>query len=149
MNCKRASLLLDSLLDGELSNEEVLTVRMHLSKCISCRQEFQALKLLKAELKKLNTAAPDSKFEDRLLAFVESESRRRPKMARKRFRIAACAAVLAGMMAVASLQVAATNRAQQARVDQLRMELERDQAAQRIENPLSGGTFIMPANYGR
>lgn len=149
MTCKKACLLLDALLDGELSADEMAAVRGHLSKCICCNQELQALKLLKAELKRLNRATPDSNFEDRLLAFVESESRRRPKVARKRARIAASAAVLAAVMTMASMQVSASHREQEARVEQLRMELERDQAAQRIENPLSGGTFIMPANYGR
>lgn len=149
MNCKKASQLLDALLDGELAADEMVAVRRHLSSCISCSQEYQALKLLKSELKRLNRAAPDSKFEDRLLEFVDSESRRRPRVARKRIRIAACAAMLVGVMAAASVQLSASNRANEARVEQLRMELERDQAAQRIENPLSGGTFIMPANYGR
>lgn len=149
MTCKKASLLLDALLDGELPGSEMAAVRRHLSKCISCSQEFQTLRLLKLELKRLNRAAPDSKFEDRLMAFVESEAMRRPRAARRKVRIATCAAVLTAVMAIASIQVSASNRAHEARIEQLRMELERDQAAQRIENPLSGGTFIMPANYGR
>jgi len=52
--CEKYKKLMMGLIDNELTSEEAIDVNNHLTRCTSCRQEFEELKRSSASLKDLN-----------------------------------------------------------------------------------------------
>lgn len=66
---------MQALLDGELSPAEAAVVRASIEGCARCTSEFEAWEMLFGDLDELDTLAPSSGFEDRVIEAVPS---RRP-----------------------------------------------------------------------
>jgi len=58
MNCRHIINKLSAYLDGELTGEEMLTIRRHISECESCATELASVRKTKMLLSKLRTAIP-------------------------------------------------------------------------------------------
>lgn len=58
MNCRRVVNLMSAYVDGELTGEEMLGIRRHLSECDECAQEHESIRMTKMVLVRLRTAAP-------------------------------------------------------------------------------------------
>lgn len=149
MKCNKVAILLDAFVDGELNGQEMLAVREHLSKCVCCEQEYQTLRLLKTEMSNLSLPQPDANFEDRLLATVYAAAEEQPRIVRRRFRVALAGVAAAAFLTLASLQVISASKVQTAKQKQSEFELQRDQAYVAGQDPLSGGSYLMPIGYGR
>jgi anti-sigma factor RsiW len=70
MNCKTVQSHLSAYLDRELSGEEMLDIRAHLSECFVCCEEETELRSLKRLLGRLPAIEPSGDLEQRLLAVV-------------------------------------------------------------------------------
>ncbi len=62
MNCRRAVSRLSAYLDGELTGQEMLLVRRHLSSCEACSTELAGIREVKMSLSELTPATPDDEF---------------------------------------------------------------------------------------
>lgn len=76
MNCRRVNSLLSAYIDGELTGEEMLTVRAHLGYCPDCHMEHEALLQTKRLLTSLAMRTPRAELESLLMTEIERESRR-------------------------------------------------------------------------
>ena len=54
MDCERARLLLDAYIDGELSEEEMRSLRDHAMACEDCKRELEAAEMLRDVLADMN-----------------------------------------------------------------------------------------------
>lgn len=149
MTCKAVQNRLDAFADGELSGREMLGIREHLSRCPECGQELQSLKILKSDLARLPRAEAPAGLEERLLAVVAASEEARPKVARSRMRIAAALGVVAAVALFAGLQIRGERSIRAQSESERRFEGNVDRAITAAEDPLYGGTFMMPASYGR
>lgn len=149
MNCLATRRLLDSFVDGELAPSQMAVLREHLDRCPCCSQEYQALRLLKKDLARLPRCEADAEFENRLASAVMAEIGRRPERARRWIRLAACAGFVAAIAAAAGLQALEGRKDRAQAAAQREFELHRDQAYSAGEDPLAGGSFMLPASYGR
>lgn len=149
MNCKQVHTKLDSFVDGELNGDEMLAVRRHMSGCVCCSQEFQALRLLKKELSMLDKPEVDADFDERVLNFVYSQVAERPREIRRRASLAACFVGVSAIAALAAFSFASETRAHEKASLQSNFELRRDEAFVGGHDQLNGGTFVMPAAFER
>jgi len=62
MNCRRAVSRLSAYLDGELTGQEMMLVRRHLSSCEACSTELAGIREVKMSLSELTPATPDDEF---------------------------------------------------------------------------------------
>jgi predicted anti-sigma-YlaC factor YlaD len=74
VNCRKASNLLSSYIDGELPGVEQLQIRSHLKNCPSCGADYESLLKTKRVLATLAYRAPRLGFDDEIINFVKSES---------------------------------------------------------------------------
>lgn len=58
MNCRRVVNLISAYIDGELTGEEMLEIRRHLSHCDECREEYESIRHTKMALANLKTTEP-------------------------------------------------------------------------------------------
>ncbi|AIE84943.1 anti-sigma factor family protein [Fimbriimonas ginsengisoli] len=72
MNCKSVQNQLSAYLDREVAGDEMLAIRAHLHDCDECRDEAEALKMLKRMLTESPVPEPSADFADRLCAAVLS-----------------------------------------------------------------------------
>ena len=84
MTCKKYSLLMSAVLDGEASEEEKNKLNEHIAHCSSCAKEFEELKRVKKFTSlRIAEAAPDF-FETRVLQRVkDGQASRRPAYIKK------------------------------------------------------------------
>jgi hypothetical protein len=76
LNCRRVNSLLSAYIDGELTGEEMLTVRAHLGYCPDCQMEHEALLQTKRLLTSLAMRTPRAELESLLVMEIEREARR-------------------------------------------------------------------------
>lgn len=95
MTCRSVQAQLSAYLDRELSGDEMLTIRTHLSDCSTCREEMEELRMLKRMLCSAPAPEPPADLADRLCAAVLSQDRARllrdeekPREERSTFRVA-------------------------------------------------------------
>ena len=69
MECQSCSEALTALIDGELSSDESLSIREHLSKCLTCQSEYDSLFESLKMVESLTSLEP----EDRLWARITSD----------------------------------------------------------------------------
>ena len=62
MNCSRVTKLMSAYVDGELTGVEMLDIRAHLHDCTECREEYEAIRLIKQAFAGLRTMAPREEF---------------------------------------------------------------------------------------
>lgn len=62
MNCRRVINSISAYVDGELTGEEMLEMRRHLSGCPDCREEYESVRLVKFSIARLKTVAPRPEF---------------------------------------------------------------------------------------
>ncbi|MCP4213058.1 MAG: hypothetical protein GY765_00305 [bacterium] len=72
MNCKKTTLLLSKLLDGETSTKEESAISLHLEACTACRKEKEALKTVHCFLAPPQPIEPSAGF----IARVKEEALR-------------------------------------------------------------------------
>lgn len=82
MNCNAFRNRLSAYVDGELSGRSMLEFRRHLADCPACAKEVEAQKQLKRALRGLAGAEPPVGLEDRLVANVLAEPKRRSNQIR-------------------------------------------------------------------
>ncbi len=70
MSCRRIESLLSAFVDFELTGAEMLSIRKHLSECVSCEAEYQSI----ASLKQLLNSLPSSRPRPQLGASLEELS---------------------------------------------------------------------------
>lgn len=58
MNCRRVVNLMSAYVDGELTGEEMLAIRRHMSECKECAQEHESIRMTKLAVANLRTAVP-------------------------------------------------------------------------------------------
>lgn len=71
MNCRRVVNLMSAYVDGELTGEEMLEIRRHLSGCADCEAEHQSTLFMKQALSRLNNVAPRANFSESLLRTLD------------------------------------------------------------------------------
>lgn len=62
MNCRRVVNLMSAYVDGELTGEEMLAIRRHMSQCEECAEEHESIRMTKLAVANLRTAAPRKDF---------------------------------------------------------------------------------------
>jgi anti-sigma factor RsiW len=100
MNCQACKNLISAYIDSELSGEQMRRMREHLSRCPECEAGLEEFKAVQNLVRDLPTMQPPEGFEDRILAFVESESSRAP--VQKRWTVVGLVAVASAAAAVAA-----------------------------------------------
>lgn len=156
MNCKSAQTYLSAYLDGELSGQESLQMRDHLSHCRECQAEELQLRTLKQMLRGLPLYEPTEGFEDRLVSQVMRTSERK-----RRFTLSfgpslrfagglAAVAIIAGfgLVKLTERRVPTATPQPTARLDGADYEFTRDQMFMAGNDPLSGNRFVVPTSYG-
>lgn len=149
MNCKSVQTYLSAYLDGELSGQECLLVRDHLSSCPDCRCEEQQYRSLKQMLRGLPTYDPSQGFEDRLVSHVMAKSQPNRSGWNWNWRMASGLAAAAALAAFALIQaterrVPSANSIPLARQDREDFDIARDQLFMSGNDPLSGNRFAIP-----
>jgi len=151
MNCKGVQPLLSAYLDRELSGDEMLDIRAHLSECRECQFEADNLRSLKRLLMGMEAPEPPIDFESRLVASVMHP---RDEPARPR-RVFASALVFAGVAACSMFVTlfVISNAQRPIQTVQLHdrtipFEIQRDQAFSGSDDPLGGAPLITAAAYG-
>jgi len=76
MNCKTVQNQLSAYLDSELSGNEMLAMRQHISGCETCQEEEQSLRSLKRMLASTRAPEPSDDLADRLCAAVFAKERK-------------------------------------------------------------------------
>lgn len=71
MNCRRVVNLMSAYIDGELTGEEMLEIRRHLSGCADCEEEHQSTLFMKHALSGLSNVAPREKFAESILRSLD------------------------------------------------------------------------------
>jgi len=82
MNCKAVQNQLSAYLDSELSGNEMLAIRQHISGCEACCEEEKALRTLKRMLASSRTPEPSDDLADRLCAAVFAKDRKDSRVER-------------------------------------------------------------------
>lgn len=72
MNCRKVISLLSAYVDGELSGNDMLMVRRHLSECESCSKEHASISQTKYLLSQLKTASPRDELVNNILDNLDS-----------------------------------------------------------------------------
>lgn len=101
MNCKTVQNQLSAYLDRELSGNELLIIRRHLSECQACREEEEALRTLKHFLIQTPAPEPPADLADRLCAAVLAADRKevRAEVPSRRLRFRTSLFTFAGVAA--------------------------------------------------
>jgi anti-sigma factor RsiW len=146
MNCKGVESRLSAYLDGELTGQEMLAVREHLSYCRECRQEETSLRGLKRMLCSLSAAEPPVGFEEKLAACV-MRSRPEPR-SWSIFQSALVFAGVAGCTMFATLQLIshpqtppqamAAPMAQDSSQQGIAFQVRHDEMTTQMSDPISG-----------
>lgn len=68
MNCRRIQSALSAYIDGELTGEEMLLIRRHLSDCEFCSDEYNSLQVVKKLLGSLETVDASNEWSSSLTA---------------------------------------------------------------------------------
>jgi anti-sigma factor RsiW len=71
MNCHRVVNLMSAYVDGELTGEEMLAIRRHMTTCYECAEEHEAVLLMKRAVSNLATARPRQDFAAAILAQLD------------------------------------------------------------------------------
>jgi anti-sigma factor RsiW len=151
MNCKTVQSNLSAYLDRELSGDEMLQIRSHLSTCPDCREEEQDLRSLKALLGGVRAAEPTADFERRLSSVIHQAKTQQTTRAWKSS-VLIFAAIAACTMAMTLSYMGPSHRGQTSDADaknrNIAFEVQRDQAYSAGGDPYGGPTVISPASYG-
>lgn len=62
MNCRRVVNLMSAYVDGELTGEEMLAIRRHLSECEECAEELESMRMMKMAVTRLRSVTPREDF---------------------------------------------------------------------------------------
>ncbi len=93
--CEKYAELMNRYLDGDLPASQISDLLDHLETCASCRNRFDALKIMAFEMRHMQTDPP-SALHGQIMQAVQRSNQRRPRAYLKTaFAIAACAAVMA------------------------------------------------------
>jgi anti-sigma factor RsiW len=153
MNCKNVTANLSAYLDRELSREEMLDIRGHLSDCERCREEEASLNSLKQLLRDVPSVEPSSDFETRLTAAVlGGRTETAPTHAKVSYVFVsgvAAAAMLATLVVLSALGRHGEPQAINVASDEIVSDISRDRAYDMGNDPLSGTPVIMPMTYER
>jgi anti-sigma factor RsiW len=84
MTCEQVDRLLSAFVDRELSGQQMLAVRDHVSRCPECAAELESIRSLRFALGAMVPVEPRPGLEDRLKEAVFS--RRQPKLLVRRLR---------------------------------------------------------------
>jgi anti-sigma factor RsiW len=71
MNCHRVVNLMSAYVDGELTGEEMLSIRRHMATCPECSEEHESILITKRALSNLVTAQPRHDFAAAILAQLD------------------------------------------------------------------------------
>ena len=150
MNCNAVQTRLSAYLDRELTGEELLVLRAHLSVCPECRQAETELRLLKSLLGQMTAPEPSTGFGDRLCASVlRTRERTQPRFGVARSILTFGGVAAASMVAtffVVSLREEAP-QALQADRDSVAIEIAQDQAFSVGADPTEGSSLTRFAEY--
>jgi len=75
VNCRRIQSLLSAYLDGELTGEEMISVRHHLSACEYCGDEYRSLQVVKKLLGSLDSIDASGEWSNSVTAKAYAGSR--------------------------------------------------------------------------
>ncbi|HXH60620.1 MAG TPA: zf-HC2 domain-containing protein [Fimbriimonadaceae bacterium] len=78
MNCQIAQNLLSSYLDQELTGEQMLEVRSHLSLCNDCSAELEELRAIKHGLASMPSPSPRADLVPRIMVAIGAVEPERP-----------------------------------------------------------------------
>lgn len=158
MNCKSVQSRLSAYLDREMNGDELLQVRRHLSNCPDCREEEESLRTLRRLLAEAPIPEPPADLADRLTARVLAERvevRRRSqfKLGFATFAGVAACSMLGTFLLIGSLRstsdadpsIAAKQEAAQ---EDLRFEVQRDQAYAAGFDAIGGAPVFSAVNHG-
>lgn len=127
MNCNVVRNLLSAYVDSELSGNQMLAIRSHVSLCDECRVELDQLKAVKTGLSLLAEHQPDPMMAKRIVAKATSQSQGQLS-GRSVLTLAAAAAAAAVLaMVVFNLSTGRTDKANLAKDDQT-FDSQADQA---------------------
>ena len=102
MDCKEAQMLLDALVDGELSAEQEAELLAHVHACEACMEEYKAAMLLKDCLKDMDEEiAVPLEAQAAWRRAIHAEAKR--KLSRKWMRVVSNEVVLAKKFVLAGL----------------------------------------------
>lgn len=71
MNCRRVVNLMSAYVDGELTGEEMLAIRRHLSECPECAEEHETVLITKRAVASLAVVRPREDFAASILAKLD------------------------------------------------------------------------------
>ncbi len=77
MNCEQIEVQISGLLDGELTQQETQRVQIHVEDCGHCRQVYQDLKALKAQVGQLDYPSADTQMLEDLESDLTAKFARR------------------------------------------------------------------------
>lgn len=149
MNCKTVQNRLSAYLDRELSGDELLQMRAHMSMCRDCRCEAEGLRALKSLLGGIECPEPSADFSQRLTATV---LRQRSEEPRRTFRVTAL--MFAGVTACSMLAtLLALTFGLGSHVAQTAMHTPGTQSVTAGDSPFGGtgfgdGPVLSAANFG-
>ena len=72
MNCRNVTNKMSAYVDGELTGEEMLVIRRHLSDCETCSLEHMTVRKTKLLLSKLRTAVPRDELLDNIMTRLDN-----------------------------------------------------------------------------
>jgi hypothetical protein len=72
VNCHKVQSLISAYVDSELSGQEMLAIRQHLSRCAECNAEFQSLLRVKRALGQLGSKHPSPDLALRICIRLDS-----------------------------------------------------------------------------
>ncbi len=149
MNCKAVENRLSAYLDGELTGQEMLTIRAHMGRCAGCARDMADLLELKAMIGDASEPQPAAEFEGRLVAHVFS-SRPACSTARAALPYALAATLLAsvGFAFIASRPHEEAVPFGERNSTPYDLDMQRDQAFYAGTDPLRASVPIVPASYG-
>jgi anti-sigma factor RsiW len=75
VNCRKIQSILSAYLDGELTGEEMIAIREHLSICQTCSDEHVSLQVVKKLLGSLDTVDADGEWPSTITARAYAGSR--------------------------------------------------------------------------
>ena len=84
MTCKQIDQLLSAFVDQELSGQQMLAVRDHVSRCPECAAELESFRSLRSALSAMHPAEPRPGLEDKLREAVFSRHQPGPWVRRLR-----------------------------------------------------------------
>jgi anti-sigma factor RsiW len=157
VNCRFISSRLSAFVDRELEMWEYVRIESHLAKCARCREELEAIRLIKQRVASLPERTPPADLQERLWDLCRRLEREEGALLPWRsrlFRVPPARLTVLGAAVVASVAVAAAvllfqfqNSPSQTAGLEAAKELpgitEADQALDQRRNPLSG----IPVGY--